>query len=320
MTGLKNLDFDIASADDGTTAGTLVIEAGTDDDADKLRVLFNGLFAMAKMQLSRAPEPMKGLAKNVMATKIGGTANKVEIQNSDFVLGVGAGALFPAISSAMHNAQTSAQAIRGRNLFVGIIQANVDRAAHGLDEVWPRTSAAEGALASDIAGKAYSSATEYFSDLFDIANYGTEEWAPFVDVDAATLGKDVVKGKTVDIGGLDWCIAANVNEPMDDTVPVLVSANFNPEYLLDKWDGITDGDKPLPIGPASGAAKSLFGDRAIVIIYKGGAASVIKKKDLNYNSIYQRQAFRVPEAPHPLAYLTPKGAARPTGRPQNGEL
>ena len=41
------------------------------------------------------------------------------------ILGILMGALFPAISSAMLSAQTSAVSMRGRNLFVGITQANL---------------------------------------------------------------------------------------------------------------------------------------------------------------------------------------------------
>ena len=47
------------------------------------------------------------------------------------ILGILMGALFPAISSAMLSAQTNALAMHGRNLFIGITQANVDRESHG---------------------------------------------------------------------------------------------------------------------------------------------------------------------------------------------
>ena len=53
------------------------------------------------------------------------------------ILGILMGALFPAISAAMFNANTAAMAMRGRNLFVAITQANTDREAAGLSSVWP---------------------------------------------------------------------------------------------------------------------------------------------------------------------------------------
>ena len=46
------------------------------------------------------------------------------------ILGILMGALFPAISAAMLSANTSAMAMRGRNLFVGMTQANTERDNH----------------------------------------------------------------------------------------------------------------------------------------------------------------------------------------------
>ena len=43
------------------------------------------------------------------------------------ILGILMGALFPAISAAMLSANTSAMSMKGRNLFVGITQANTER-------------------------------------------------------------------------------------------------------------------------------------------------------------------------------------------------
>ncbi|HBJ59702.1 MAG TPA: hypothetical protein DDY72_04500, partial [Verrucomicrobia bacterium] len=80
------------------------------------------------------------------------------------ILGILMGALFPAISSAMLSANTTAMAMRGRNLFVGITQANTEREAQGLSSVWPHKNTTDGLSddTEDIAGTAYSSATDYF--------------------------------------------------------------------------------------------------------------------------------------------------------------
>lgn len=310
--GLKNLDLDVNMAPDGMPSQSIVLEAASAEDAEQIRTCLIGLLAMAKLGISRNPDVPKEVKQYIGAVKIEGTANKVEVRNTD-VLAVMAGALFPAISAAMHTANASAMALRGRNLFVGLVQANVDREGCGLGNVWPRTCVADGANANDIAGKAYGSATGYFADLFDIANYGKPEWAPYVNVDVSVLGKDVVKGGTVNLGGIEWCVAANVADEMPDCIPVLVSANFNPEFLLRKWDGVTDAMKQLPIGPDSGAAKSMLGDRGIVVISKGGSAQFIKKRHLNYSTIYSRQEFDTTNSAHPLMYLMPNGLAEPTG-------
>ena len=53
------------------------------------------------------------------------------------ILGILMGALFPAISSAMLSATTSAMSMRGRNLFVAITQCNTERVGAGLPKIWP---------------------------------------------------------------------------------------------------------------------------------------------------------------------------------------
>lgn len=313
--GLKNIDIDVTTTVDGAPRQSISLEVASAEDAEQIRTCLLGLLTMVKLGLSRNPDAPKEARRYFNAVKIENTANKVEVKNTDALM-IMAAALFPAISSATTTAKTSALAMKGRNLFVAIIKANVDRESAGLAPVWPRTHAEDGASTNDISGRIYKSSVEYFADLFDVAAYGTPEWAPYVDVDVAMLGKDAVARKTVNLDGLEWCIAANVTDYMPDCIPVLVSANFNPEFLLRKWDGITDGAKPLPVGPESGAAKSMFGDNAVVMILKGGAARTIKKKDLSYNTIYSCQKFDATSMPHPLVYLMPNGLAEPTGGKQ----
>ena len=77
--------------------------------------------------------------------------------------------------------------------------------------------------------------------------------------------------------------------------------------------GRTDGKKVLPIGPRSGAAKSMLGDKAVVIVRKGGAAETIKKKFLTYDVLYKKQSFDITNMDPPLMYLTPTGVAEPVG-------
>lgn len=223
------------------------------------------------------------------------------------------GSLMPAVSAAQTGAQTSSMAMRGRNLFVGIVQANIEREAAGLVSVWPRTKAGTTGDKDDIAGKAFGNGCDYFGELFDLAQYGSQDWSPYVNVDISALGAKANVGRRISAAGLDWCVAANVTDEMEDVVPVLVSANFNPGLLLAKWDGVTDSRRVLPIGPASGAAKSMFDDKAIIVVRKGGAAQVIKAKHLTYASLYQR-SFDATQSKTPLVYLTPTGVAVPTGR------
>ena len=104
------------------------------------------------------------------------------------ILGILMGALFPAISAAMLSANTSAMSMKGRNLFVGITQANTEREGAGLTSVWPKSSENKSDDTEDIAGTDYSDSAKFFEDLFDIKNYGDEKWSPYVSgVDIAVL-------------------------------------------------------------------------------------------------------------------------------------
>ena len=203
----------------------------------------------------------------------------------------------------------------GRSLVQGMIKANAERRGN-LAPVWPLAKVAKGAArpAGEACSRAHASATDYFNGLFDMAHYGTSEWAPAVDgklLDA--LGKEPVAGKSIRAEGLDWCIAANVTDETPDFMPVLVSANFNPALLLRKWDGKTDRFVHLPIGPASGAAKSMFDDTVVIVVRKDGGVKKVKARDLTYFLLFKRKAFDLSGQKPPLVYLTPTGVVDPVG-------
>ena len=113
------------------------------------------------------------------------------------ILGILMASLFPAISSAILKAQTTAMASNGRNLFLGITGANTEREQAGLPNVWPQTVKVEGVDETDIAGKGpFTSSLKYFQALFDLdsGKYGTKDWRPWVDCDISKLSGSGVPG------------------------------------------------------------------------------------------------------------------------------
>ncbi len=113
---------------------------------------------------------------------------------------------------------------------------------------------------------------------------------------------------------IQWSISCDFPVGKDDPaayarIPMLVSANLNPAYLLREWDGSKDSDKVIPLGPKSGAIKSLFGDACAVIVFNDGSAEIISAKELTYARIYHR-AFKGPPL---LGYLTIRGFVEPQG-------
>ncbi len=227
------------------------------------------------------------------------------------ILGILMGALFPAITSAMLSANTSACSMRGRNLYVGIIASNTEREAAGLGNVWPRAGGTEeGADTEDIAAKTFGTSTEYFRELFDLDNFGKESWAPYLSgVDIGVLsgsGVPGMTGSTLEDKNVTWTIAANVADEMEDVVPVLFTRNVSKDQLkTDEYDGQSTTE--VKVGKANGASYDTpFSNKAWVLVRKGGAAQVIKAKYSRLNVIYNRQSFKIPESDNQFQYLEPK--------------
>ena len=216
------------------------------------------------------------------------------------ILGILMGALFPAISSAMIKANLSACGMRGRNLFVAITAANTEREALGLGNVWAKTEPEEGADSNtDPIGAGQGNTVEkYFQYLFDTEKMGQSDWKPYItggDVSVLS-GAGVppasdpkqIKGKNI-----LWSIAANVSDEVDDVVPVLVSRNFPSKKLTtDEYKGT--GNEEFKLG-ASGDAQhdTPFGNKAFVIIRKGGGVLQQTSKYATEQVVYSKQAFKI---------------------------
>ncbi len=220
------------------------------------------------------------------------------------ILGILMGALFPAISSAMLSANTNAMAMRGRNLFVGITQANTEREAMGLQSVWPKDATQQSEDTEDIAGMAFSDSAKYFTELFNMERYGEEDWSPYVSgVDIGVLSGSGVKayasGKEFKGDNVAWSVAKGVTDEMEDIIPVLVTRNADVNSLpktSGKNDMSTDR-KEVKMGKNnSGESDTPFGNKAFVLIRKGGASEVVKAKYNKLYLIYKKQSFVIPQS------------------------
>lgn len=212
------------------------------------------------------------------------------------ILGILMGALFPTISAAMFNANTAAMAMRGRNLFVAITQANTDREAAGLSSVWP-SEETEGLDEDDKQLIGASSSTDYFKYLFDFEHKGdASSWKPYIDVDIGVLsgaGVPGAAGTTLKQDNVAWLVAKNVASEMADVVPVLVSRNVAYSDLNTYIKGQIQGDESTEVkcGDGSGEKDTPFGNKGWVLVRKGGASQVIKAKYSKVSVIFNHQGF-----------------------------
>lgn len=210
------------------------------------------------------------------------------------ILGILMGALFPAISAAMLSANTSAMAMRGRNLFVGMTQSNTEREAAGMAEVWPQTSVeSSGATDPDIADQSWTSTTEFFKELFDMDNYGKAEWQPYVNVDIGVLsgaGVPGMSGSTLDKKNIAWVITGNIQSEIADVIPVLMSRNVD-YSSMNGYLASYDGSSATKVTVGNGTYDQPFGNKAWVLVRKGGASQTIKAKYSRLDVIFNRQGF-----------------------------
>lgn len=216
------------------------------------------------------------------------------------ILGVLMGALFPAISSALLNANTASMAMKGKNLFVGITQANTDRQNAGMGSVWPKSSENKSDDTEDIAGMDFTDSAKWFEELFDIKKYGDQEWSPYVtSADISVLSGCGVPSfagtKSLDGKFVAWTVLKGFTDEMEDIIPVLVTRNCQTSAL--PTSGTFQGTEKTPVGVGKmggGESDTPFSNKAFVLVRKGGGSEVIKAKYNKLYTVYKQQGFTVP--------------------------
>ena len=223
------------------------------------------------------------------------------------VLGVLSAMIFPA-GTHPDVPNMTAIAVRGKDIYRSIIQANTDRALQGLPPVWP----------TDGGAFDFPNSTEYFRHLYDESHAGSEAWKPILpEFDYSKLAGYKVPqcdGMPLTADCNMWTVAKNVRDDLEDVFPVLITRNVDAASLASEetsWElerkSVFDGEWSAP-----------FSNRGFVLIRKSGAAFKMRSKYATYQSVYQRPRTRPLEhvddaaqtglrrqADKPLKYLTP---------------
>jgi len=220
------------------------------------------------------------------------------------ILGILMGALFPAISSAMLSANTAAMSMRGRNLFVAITQCNTEREGAGLQGVWPQQNT-EGLDEDDKQVIGAASTTDFFKYLFDMEKYGNTEWKPYIDVDIGVLsggGVPGMSGGKLQKENIAWVVCQNIQSEIADVIPVMVTRNADYSTLSSSLTSY-DGQSTTEIKCGTGSYTTPFGNKAWVLVRKGGAAQVVKSKYSKLSVIFNKQGFDNSNLTDKLTYL-----------------
>ena len=188
--------------------------------------------------------------------------------------------------------------VKGRQLYVSIIEANIERESKGLVPIWPHLSEKDGLDPSakdddPIVAFRFLNSDDYFAVLFDLsARTGKPDWKPYVSCpnDNESIRKLV---GALNLSGenhfnVGWIVAAGLTEDMVESVPVLISANIDP-----KWISVRENrelsEERIPIGKEAGR-RGLVGaweDKCVVVVRKGGTVEVIPALDFNMRSFYK---------------------------------
>lgn len=235
-----------------------------------------------RVKALRASGETKGIGV-AMTGKILGIVGTV--QAVVFVTAVLLGAMLPAISSAQNHAQTTAIMMTGRNLYQSIEVADMSRQSAGMTTLWPREYSQRSYDRNDIAGKYFSTSTEYFAELLDVKHQGTTDCAPYIDGDLSCVSGGGVpvchSAKHFSEDNVAWTIAKGLTDDMPENIPVLITRNFPASKLLKSWDGFTDADRKIPLRDCKP-----LGTKGVVIVYKDGRVKHLKASEVTYRNIY----------------------------------
>ena len=175
-------------------------------------------------------------------------------------------------SEAYRRAQVSELALEARSIHV-LLQRNAE--ARALDETW-----VDPALCTN--------AVDYVSRL--IARFDTN--AVFrIRAPAPT-----------------WSIAVNVDAVPDlpDTVPVMVSANFDPTQIPQSWSGMYEPDASgLKIRRVANLPACL-GDQFALVVRRCGSVQSFKARYLHPRVVFGKEPWHLPAG---MYWLTPTGRA-----------
>jgi hypothetical protein len=208
---------------------------------------------------------------------------------------------------------TFAVQARGRDIYRAILGANTAREGIGLPALWPKTCKPSTNHPGDVSSRIYTTSSDYFYEIYDGANVGTERHEPYVGgFDYTMLAGTGVPSKRGS-GKLQaqnnmWAIAANLNECDDDRIPVLLTHNVDVKEIERVVNqGLKESEFNKDITFLQNY-RSTFWNKYFVVICKDGSSKIFggrfKAKTLGELFDNKELPPRDPSKP-PIVYLMP---------------
>ncbi|MCL2104127.1 MAG: ankyrin repeat domain-containing protein [Kiritimatiellaeota bacterium] len=207
------------------------------------------------------------------------------------------------------DADYTTMSMHAKDIYNAIVVANTERAPLGLGPVWPK-SGKPMEDAKDIGDMTFANSSDYFSVLYDWKTFGTSDWAPYVHVNKFDYSKCAGAGVPPKTGGGHltaknnaWTIAANITDDTPDIIPVIVSRNVDPSSLIPREGDLSEQF----LRPSK--HKTPFGNKAFVMIRKGGAIYHATWRDASLDRLYQgasgKELQAIRDAFQKIKYLEP---------------
>ena len=142
-------------------------------------------------------------------------------------------------------------------------------------------------------------------DYMCLNRHSRESGEDWIDASSCTNSMQLVNALCDKLGkerrSDEWCIA--VNPPDDDNFPVLVSANIDPRELLCPQD--ENRSLKLTCPKEWGGACFKFCEKMGVVVFKGGAAQMMKQRQMMPRQIFYGRG--IPKPNSDTYFLTPTG-------------
>lgn len=236
----------------------------------------------------------------------------VRILCSLAVLAVLVVALFPTTASNPLIGNLMAVSARGKDIIVAITGANADRIPLGLPPVWPTTYLATTNHPGDISSRISQTSSDYFFELYDGPNVGTEKHDPYIKgFDYSKLAGAGVPAKSgggkLTAANNMWIIAANITDQDDDRIPFLITRNVDVKEIERVVNqGLKASEFKIGIDLGQGQYRAPFGNKGFAAVFKGGATFNLKKRTVTLGDIFKNKELppRDPSKPK-IVYLMP---------------
>jgi len=210
------------------------------------------------------------------------------------IIGILAGLLFPAISSALQKAQATSLTNNGKQIVTAIIAANIERDAVNMSAIWPdKETEISGVSASGEKKNCgpYTSgdSNDYFGDMIEYKLVDNLDYSIFAGAGIKSAGRD--KDLFAKAGYNAWSLISGLSDTVSGDTPFMWTCNLdiNESDLKTASPSSEGAETPEDNWlDKLGANAKPFGKGRVVMVTIGGSATPITGKFLYNSAIFMK--------------------------------